>query len=98
MPRKLVYDAAKKAHVEVELSPDEIAGIAQMQAGIAARDALPKPGEDLLALAEASRNHGDLKAVVIELIRRVFGLEAVPVEEAGEVLVESALSADEVDA
>lgn len=79
--QKIVHDARTKQAVLVDMSAEEIADIARMQAEVAAREALPKPGADLLALAESSRSNADLKLVVVELIRRVYGLPAPAVEE-----------------
>jgi len=71
---KQVYDATSKTVTQVELTAEEIALRAAIEAEAQAKEALPKPGQDLLDAATAATKYEDLQPVVIELIRRVYGL------------------------
>lgn len=82
--KKIIHDAATGKASVIDIPADELARIREIQQQIANRPPEPTPGADLLALAESSRNNAELRLVVIELIRRVYGLPAPapePVEE-----------------
>jgi hypothetical protein len=83
--KKLIHRAGRKQPEYVDMTPAEIAAHQQMQSDSAAREALPKPGEDMLALVESARTVGELRAAIAELVRRMYNLPAPVVEEPVEV-------------
>ena len=96
--RKIVHDLVTQQVTVVEMSAAEIADIQAVQAAMAARELLPKPGSDLLAQAEDATTIAGLRAVVVEMITRVYGLQeqtpppAPPRIQGGEQAPETDLS------
>lgn len=85
--QEIIHDLSTGRVETREMTPEKVAELlaerAARKAEKEADAARPTPEKDLIAAAEAAKNFQELKPVIVEFMKRVFGLMPEPVPDDG---------------